>query len=49
MKVNIVKGPRTDENIQKCYDVIVEVIRKEQLRDSDICKGIDRRTSDKRI
>lgn len=49
MNVKIVKGKHTDENIQRCYHYILNVYRKELQRDSDLYKGINRRTSDKGI
>ncbi len=38
MKVKIIKGPHTDENIQRCYHYILKMYRKEMQmkRDSNI-------------
>lgn len=34
MKVEIIKGPHTDEAIQKCYEYILEVYRKELSKEN---------------
>ena len=47
MEVKIIEGPNTDKNIQRVYDYLVYIYRKEQLekRESNIRKGVDGRAS----
>ncbi|MEC0731262.1 hypothetical protein P8844_01550, partial [Bacillus spizizenii] len=47
MKVIIIEGPQADKCINDCYHYLIKLYRKEIQGDSNICKGIDRGTSDK--
>jgi hypothetical protein len=33
MKINVVYGPETDKNIQKCYELLISKYKKEQLKE----------------
>ncbi|MCY8891626.1 hypothetical protein MOE07_23095, partial [Bacillus spizizenii] len=47
MKVIIIEGPQADKCINDCYHYLIKLYRKEIQGDSNICKGINRGTSDK--
>lgn len=49
MKVIIIEGPQADKCINDCYHYLIKLYRKEIQGDSNICKGIDRGTSDQGI
>lgn len=35
MKVNIIRGPRTDENIDKCYEYILSIHWKRKQKEAE--------------
>ncbi|MCY9254247.1 hypothetical protein MOE92_03705, partial [Bacillus spizizenii] len=49
MKVTIIEGPQADKCINDCYHYLIKLYRKEIQGDSNICKGINRGTSDQGI
>ncbi|WPC79235.1 hypothetical protein RA179_13200 [Bacillus halotolerans] len=49
MKVIIIEGPQADKCINDCYQYLIKRYRKKIQGDSNICKGINRGTSDQGI
>ncbi|WP_082791728.1 hypothetical protein [Bacillus nakamurai] len=49
MKVKIIEGPLADKCINDCYHYLIKLHRKEIQCDSDLRKGINGRTGDKRL
>lgn len=45
MKVNLIKGPFLDKNIQRTYQYLLDLYREEKMtkNDSNLREGIDRR------
>ncbi|MCY8136887.1 hypothetical protein [Bacillus inaquosorum] len=46
MKVIIIEGPQAEKCINDCYHYLIKLYRKEIQGDRNICKGINRGTSD---
>ncbi|ASS71968.1 hypothetical protein BaGK_13835 [Bacillus atrophaeus] len=49
MKVIIIEGPQAGKCINDCYHYLIKLYRKEIQGDGNICKGINRGTSDQGI